>query len=401
MSLPHQTITSHAAVAREANSGSSGKSPSIESGVPTEKNAAERGGQSVAATQTRLSEVAADVSRFLTEAGRNQDEWRRMFVTMHETLVPLSRLCATAIDRDQSQAADVVSGLLDRLMGAAASDAQVAAQRARAEAESRIAELQAALVTVERELHTVGGQLQTANETLERERAAWVQTQSAWENTRREDDRLKLACQSQLRDLQTELETVRAEYALVVHQLESERAERSKLTSALAAVQRAVSIAESGSPAATVPDDPVSGSSIATVSSKGEASADREATLPAVVNRALTLVHNAERVDTDTGPLVEYATELLDTAEGAYWADLNDGTLPAAAVDRLTESLRNARDLFVRRTRSSGGDETTFKHQLMARLNSKSDNWFARHLAIAIYELYPTWNHGHVTSRAS
>ena len=378
---------------------SSDGSPAIRTSV-TEHTATNAGGGSAG-----VAGVAAEITGVLTgELDRYHDEWRRMFATLHETLSPLSRLCKTASQREHPQHFPAVSALVDRLTAAAASETEAATKQAHAAAEMKVADAQAALGRLESELQSARATLQARGEELERERAAWADAQAAWEKARRDDQQAASAWCAQLHGVEAELQTTRAEFALVAQQLETERAERVKLAAALDAVQRALRFAEHhhvsppGSGDALEPDSPV-----VAARASDDAPADEQTVPPSPQTRTLALVHPPRPLEAEGDPeLTEYARELLTSAEAAYRADLESSLSPVLTVDRLTEHLRGARDRFVSRANSPSRDGSPlFKRHLLALLDSRWDTSFGRHLGIAVYQLYPSPGEPASQTRAS
>jgi len=373
--------------------------PTVRTSGPEHAAATNAGGASAG-----VAGVAAEITGVLTaELDRYQNEWRRMFATVHETLLPLSRLCETASQGEQPRHLPAVSALVDRLTAAAASEAEAAMKQARAAAEMKVADAQAALGRLESELQSARARLQAGSEELERERAAWADAQAAWEKARRDDQQAASAWCAQLKDAQAELDTTRAEFALVAQQLETERTERVRLGAALEAVQRAVRFAEHRHASPVGTGDALVPSSTVVTARPGDDSPSDEQRVPSSPQaRKLTLVHS-QPTEADGGPeLTEYAAELLKSAEAAYWADLESSLSPVMAVDRLTDHLRGARDRFVRRANSPDRDDAPlFKRHLLALLDSRWDTSFGRHLGIAIYQLYPTLGEPTSQTRAS
>ena len=332
------------------------------------------------------SRAALEISSVLTaELGRCQDEWRR---TVDETLLALRRSCDTAITGcdpagapDEGQPIPAVARVVERLVVAAAADAEAAAQRARREDDIRIAQAQAALADRETELQTERAQRQMLSEKWENELA----------DCARAAEQMVLSCKSQLQDVRSELETARAELALARQQLEASHAERSRLNAALETVRDALSFAESDGLASGLTGDRPSHSNPPPATSSGGAPPVSDAMAVEPIDASLELVSDAQPPATESKPqLVEYARSLLDRAVAAYWSDLESARSGVETVDRLTANLRTARDLFVRRSETEGSaDSSAFKQELIALLGAKSETAFGRHLAISAYELYP------------
>jgi hypothetical protein len=89
--------------------------------------------------------------------------------------------------------------------------------------------------------------------------------------------------------------------------------------------------------------------------------------------------------------LTQYATELLQTIDAAYNADLESGLNPSQLVDRLVGGLRHAQDLFAGLAARRGQPKATeFERCVDELLDSKSSSSFSRHLAIASYAMRDT-----------
>jgi hypothetical protein len=104
----------------------------------------------------------------------------------------------------------------------------------------------------------------------------------------------------------------------------------------------------------------------------------------------------SERVETQepvkSDPvLTKYATELLQTVDAAYNADLESGLNPSQLVERLVGGLRHAQDLFAGLAARRGQPRATeFERCVDELLDSKTSSSFTRHLAIASYAIRDT-----------
>jgi hypothetical protein len=355
------------------------------------------------------TEIAAIVA---AESARCQDDWRRIHDTAQAAIVSLQRLCDVPDPRHAAQSSPEIGRVVERLVAAAAVEIGAVAGRARREAETRLADAQTALAKCEAELQADRAELQAVRERLENEIAACARAERSWEEAEREHDRTVTSYQSRLQSTSLELETARAELqgvrselqaaradleafrterAAARQQLEAAQAERVKLHAALEAIQSAVGLVESDGSAPAAPGDGVVQGAPATPAGSTHVTAVPASRAAAPVSRSLKLVSQAPAPSPDWNPeLVEYANSLLDQIEAAYWSDLESARSAVEAVDRLTENLRTARDLYARRSDSTGSAESPlFRQRLIALLNTRSETSFGRHLAIAAYQLYP------------
>lgn len=246
----------------------------------------------------------------------------------------------------------LVGRVVERTLEAARREAEATAERAHQQARIMVAEVQAVLADRESELKSERAELQMTRE---------------------------------------KLDALRTELALVREQLEGGQAERLRLLAELDAVQHELPLIQ---PDGSVPgsvDEVVAASGHAPLDSSDDAVAGTAECRPIVAGRNLKLVSHAEPPSVDEHPeLVAYANGLLDQAEEAYWTDLESARAAMSVVDRLTENLRTARDLFARRSDSVGcPDSPLFKERIIARLNARGETSFGRHLAVSSYQLYP------------
>jgi hypothetical protein len=175
--------------------------------------------------------------------------------------------------------------------------------------------------------------------------------------------------------LRAESAAQKTELALVRQQLETERAERSRLTATFQSVQRALSgdmALEPVTPVGSVPQDKSAGL-------KSDAAA-------AKVDQSNTSAEPPVPVVEPHPEAVEHIKRLLEEAEAMYWTDLNSGRAPSEVVDRLTGILRYARDLVVGRWGSDDCDAAAvFEQQIAVLLDSKAETSFGRHLSISAF----------------
>jgi hypothetical protein len=395
MSLVHQAMARYAALDQN-------KSESTAYGPDTGKLGAqdESFAPAVAKESCSMNDLRSvariEISAFLTDQlGRSHKEWLRMFSAVQEAATSLQRTCAAAIQNSQAPPLSAIPPVVERVVAAAAAEAEVAAQQAQAETQIRIAEAQSRVGGLEAELRKERVKLQTIIEKVDHEHAARTRAEAALEEAQRADARMASAYKSQLQVIQSELEIARAEFSVIAKQLEAQHSERAKLVAALKAVQRAVHFVDSDRAGATPTDSGTENTANAVVVPSNQVDVETTDTAGAsVTSRTLKLISNAQRSTTDCNPeVVQYASELLDQTEAAYWADLQSAATPGTVVDHLTENLRNARDLFSHRSASVGVEPSSlFKQQIMVLINTKSESSFGRHLGMAAYQLYAAQN---------
>ncbi len=337
-----------------------GSAPTEASVASTQLKIAARGKEDVRdLAHTATSAVVTD------EVRRSHSEWCRTLEAVKETLANLERTCESAIEAHEAG----VEGLIETLVGAADAEAVAAAQQTRAQAEIEIVDLQEALDRQRVDLQVERDMAKDANEQLDEERAARVRAESERDEAQRVNQQIMSATESQMQALRAESDARKTELALVRQQLESERAERSRLTATFQSVQRALSSAQSGEMALDLVA-PVPGPS-------QPRPADLQSS-PAAEAQAPPVEPHPEAV--------EHVQRLLEEAEAMYWTDINSGRAPSEVVDRLTGILRYARDLVVGRWGSADCDAAAvFEQQIAVLLDSKAETSFGRHLSISAF----------------
>jgi hypothetical protein len=348
-----------------------GSAPTEAPAAGTQLKIAARGKEDVRdLAHTATSAVVTD------EVRRSHSEWCRTLDAVKETLANLERTCESAIEVHEAG----VEGLIETLVGAADAEAVAAAQQTRAQAEIEIADLQEALDRQQVDLQVERDMVKDANEQLDMERAARARAESERDEAQRVGQQIVSATESQMQALRAESDAQKAELALVRQQLETERAERSRLTATFQSVQRALSLGQSGDMALD---------SVTPVDSRPQ---DRSADLrsdgaPARADLQSNPVAEAPVPVVEPHPeAVEHIKRLLEEAEAMYWTDLNSGRAPSEVVDRLTGILRYARDLVVGRWGSDDCDAAAlFEQQIAVLLDSKAETSFGRHLSISAF----------------
>ena len=178
--------------------------------------------------------------------------------------------------------------------------------------------------------------------------------------------------------LEAESDAQKAELSLVRQQLETERAERSKLMATFQSVQHALSFAQSGDVAL----EPVTPEPSAGKSGRLEVGCRRRGR---TTNPAPSPMRRIPVVE-PYPEAAEHVKRLLEEAEAMYLADLNSGRSPVEVVDRLTGILRYARDLVVKRWGSGECDAARlFEQQITMLLDSRAETSFGRHLSISAF----------------
>jgi DNA repair exonuclease SbcCD ATPase subunit len=347
-----------------------GSAPTEAPAAGTQLKIAARGKEDVRdLAHTATSAVVTD------EVRRSHGEWCRTLDAVKETLANLERTCESAIEAHEAG----VEGLIETLVGAADAEAVAAAQQTHAQAEIEIAELQEALDRHQVDLQVERDMVKDANEQLDTVRAARARAESERDEAQRVSQQIVSATESQMQAIRAEGDAQKTELALVRQQLETEKAERSRLTATFQSVQRALSFAQAGDMAL----DPVT-----PVGRSQDKSADlRSDAAPARADLQPNPVAEAQAPVIEPHPeAVEHIKRLLEEAEAMYWTDINSGRAPAEVVDRLTGILRYARDLVVGRWGSGDCDAAAvFEQQIAVLLDSKAETSFGRHLSISAF----------------
>jgi len=337
-----------------------GSAPAEGSVAGTQLKIAARGKEDVRdLAHTATSAVVTD------EVRRSHSEWCRTLEAVKDTLANLQRTCESAIEVHEAG----VEALIETLVGAADAEAVAAAQQTRAQAEIEIVDLQEALDRQRVDLQVERDMVKDANEQLDEERAARGRAESERDEAQRVNQQIVSATESQTQALRAERDAQKTELALIRQQLETERAERSRLTATFQSVQRALSSAQSGESALDL---------VAPVPAPSQPRpADLEPS-PADEVQAPAVEPHPEAV--------EHIQRLLEEAEAMYWTDINSGRAPSEVVDRLTGILRYARDLVVGRWGSADCDAAAvFEQQIAVLLDSKAETSFGRHLSISAF----------------
>jgi DNA repair exonuclease SbcCD ATPase subunit len=361
--------------------------------------------------------AAADAAALLAaEIERCRTAARKTLASLKETIATLERSSDEAIGNNQaSQAA--VTAFAEKVAAAANAASNAAAERARSEVRAQLEKVQASLDAVRSDLEKTREQLQasTANlqaeqksrqqaesdlkrereslkamgDKLQAEQAARTQADAALkdaEKARQEAEKKRQEAEKSRQDvvashdaeikaLRAELEAQQSEVARVRQQLEAEKAERARLVSAIrGVVDPGESAAAAPQPKPAKPKEAAPAAPAAT----SKPAAERKSESP----QGKTAGEPAAEPE-----LVAYVQHLFNTLEAMYSADVSAGRKSDDLLNRLTQNLRSARNVFRNHIGApEGADLTLFDHQLSELLGNPEESAFARHLGIAAYE---------------
>ena len=341
-------------------------------------------------TQDLRDLVRTATSAVITdEVYRSHGQWRHTLEAVKETLADLERTCESAIEAHEVD----VAGVIETLVGSATAEVDAAAQRTRAQAQiemaelaAEMAELQTVVDRLQGELHVERDRVASTNEQLDIEVAARVQAESELEGARRMCQQVVSAAESQAQGLRAESDGHKAELSLVRQQLDTARAERSKLMATFQSVQRALSLTQSMDmtfEAENTGRDRVAEAESRPQEVQGENSSD---TAPEQAGLTSSPVADAQVALIEADPEAADVKQVLEQVEVMYCIDLNSSRPPLEVVDSLSGHLRYARDVSV--ARSSLGERDAhalFEQQLAVLLELKAGTTFGRHLSIAAH----------------
>jgi hypothetical protein len=316
-------------------------------------------------------------------------QWRQTLQTMKETLAGLEQACDSAIDAREAE----VSGLIETLVQGAAAEATTAADRTQEQAQIEIRELQQASVILRATVETLQAGIETERDNVKRLSAQLEGEGAARASAERERDELQRGCQGRIaaaeakaEALQAELQAQKAELAVARQQLEAAFAERSKLTTTVRLIQRALALSvpsDIAVPAGVEDKDPI-------VSREGAQHRPTErSAAPKAPPEAPNPADAARRALIEAHPdAVEDITRMLEQVETLYHQDVESGRPGIEVVDRFTASLRHARSLIVGRWSTDTVDaQTLFRYHMDLLLEQRADTSFGRHLGMAAYAL--------------
>ena len=343
---------------------------------------------------------------FTGELARRQDEWRGALASAKHTLADLEATCDSVMSAAPDAPTDAVSELIEKIVAAAAADAETLAQQVEADARAEVAEAQALVDRLQAEVRAGQEQLRRGREELDVEQAARVRAESALKraqvahehalkDAQVAHEQARAALEAQLRSRETEVQSIRGEMSALHERLAAGQAERANLTATLGALQSAVHGAvstlslvqpEASTPRRGAPHaDAVEGDatpvpvSHAPVPSAAPVSSRAQATSRAAIRE----VPPAELAPSIGG----YVTALLETIEASYRQDIESELPPAHIVKRLTDNLRYASHLFAERLgRDAASESWVLKEEIAKLLHATSATSFGRDLAIAARE---------------
>jgi hypothetical protein len=324
-----------------------------------------------------------ETSALLTgELARRQEEWRGALGSVKQTLVDLGASCDALMGAAPDPPTKAVSDLIEKIVAAAAAEADAIVQQMEAEAQASAADaqtlfdrLQAEIQAGREQLRTAHGQLQLAHDARTRAEAATKEAQAARE-------RAVSGFETQVGKLEDEIRTNRAELAALQQRLNSAQAERANLMATLEAVQSAVHRAVSTIPA------PISPPAAPHRNAQGEPSVvavpSAHVVAPSSSTRRQPAAGSPEVPADVRAGVGDYARALLDTVEAMYGEDVASRLPQPATLERLRANLNHARDLFTERLGPDQAHEASvFIDQMTTLLDTKSTTPFGRDLAIA------------------
>lgn len=305
-----------------------------------------------------------------------------------------------------------ITGLVDKLMAAAAAASNAADQRARAEIHVEVERVQSALAQTRSELEKTRQQVETTIARIQTEQAARTQAETELKKEREslkavrndlqaeqaarakadaavkdaEQARRKMmsAHETETQALRGEVEKHKAEAAGLHKQIDAEKAERARLVNA---IQQVVNPGEIAAPApAPQPSAGANGKeSAAAASTRSSSVTVSERKVEPAAKPAAPAVTEPE----PDPQLLAYVQHLFTTLEAMYSADVSKGRKSDDLVNSLTQYLRSARTVFQNHVGApENGELTFFDRHLSEMLDAETP--FARHLGIAAYECSKT-----------
>jgi chromosome segregation ATPase len=318
-----------------------------------------------------------------------------------------------------------LSGIIGRLMAEALAEANVAVERARAASQSALEASKAALeeqtrrnVALSASLLESETEVEELRAKLQAERDKTKAAMDAHDSARRAHaemlneygirEQLVAAYELRLRDVDAQLDAMRAAFTSEKQQREREAADQAKLIAALKTVQQACAVVESetnrradwkpeerpdttlrtqSQPSPRSHDDDVAAHSDAAVAAQIPDDETSVPTAPAA-RRSLMLVSPTEPPAVAVpSELLEYLRSLFEQIEATYVVDVQAHAM-ADVLDLLCANVRCARNAFVQRASVDGvNGAEVFEQQLSAKLDEFGATPLGRHLSIAAYEL--------------
>jgi hypothetical protein len=319
---------------------------------------------------------------FVTELARRQDDWRSALASVRQTLADLQARCDTVASGAPDPPAQAVSQLIDKIVAAAAADAEALVQQVEGRARTEAAEAQALVQRLQDEVGSGQEQLRIVREKLEAEQAARARADAAAKDAQLAHEQARAALDAQLRSRDAELQTTRTEISRLQERLAAAQAESATVSATLDALRSAVQ----GAMLLTAAQPPAAAPGRATSAHAAGGSAARpSATAPPAAA-------HATRAPVADGRLTElpanrYASALLKSVEAMYEQDVKAALPSADIVKRLTDNLRYASQLFAERLRSDpAADQSALTDQIAKLVSARSTTAFGRDLAIAAGE---------------
>lgn len=255
-------------------------------------------------------------------------------------------------DAASNAAADAAS-IVEKIVLAAATDAEQFVATVAAEAEVRLARLE----------HEVAA----AREAQSRAESALDEHRGGYEARLR-------AAEAQAVAARAETEVQRLEVARLSKMLQADAATRARLFDALQTIQQVVAPNQLPAAASSM-SQPVD---VPATASRQEKPA-KGLPLKLVTSQPATISRGGRELE-------EYVVQLFEQIQSAYDADAKATQDGAALVDRLKQNIRHAYGLFLRRAESTHIDHSTaFEDHLNTLLNTQGESAYIRHLGIASY----------------
>src|SRR5580765_5251525 len=217
---------------------------------------------------------------------------------------------------------------------------------------------------------TLAAQLALVRAAKESAEASHVEAQNKLEQ-------MSAALADRVRALEGELEEGRAQAVRLANDLELECVERRRALAVLDSIRSTIGVAPprqgSAAPADVRPE------ALDLMPPRVERAAASESARPLKLVTADPTPNNAS--------WSEYATQLLEQIEASHQYDVESLERASDVVERLTEYLRMAHELFLTRFKGEPAAAEEFDRQMGRLLETKEATTFARHLGIAWYAI--------------
>jgi hypothetical protein len=330
----------------------------------------------------------------VSELGRCDDEWRSAVSSLREAAAGLERACEGTAGRDRTIPSSAVAALVERIIAMTTDEADRAVEHAQAEVRAQLGQAQALAQRLEAELGAARDELAQSRTRFEAEHAVRARLEAESVDARTRYEQAIAERESDIRRQTTELDARRQECGTLSQQLEAAHARNDSLRGVLQAiyghVERAVVSVRSAAPDATGgaaggDDSPDARAATAPLQ---PAAGFQAAILGAGGGPVAHPVEAGSGAQPETA-LASYVASLLDTVEAGYRKDLESGLVPLDIVQRLSSSLRQARDMAAQRAdRSQPLEVSLFETAVMRLVDARGGTPFGRHLAIAAFELF-------------